>query len=110
MRSSPQAPVRSSPQAPVRSSPQAPVRSSPQAAPQAAPRSTFSQPSSRGVLFPMLVGELVKESLLSQAHGSKLLGLFGKDSPVINAAMDVYDLDNDLAELVDTLQRAVIVH
>ena len=57
----------------------------------------------------MLVTELVKESLLSHEDGSTLMALFSKDSPVIHAAMDVYDLDNDLGELVDTLQRTVLV-
>ena len=38
-------------------------------------------------------------------EGSKLVQLFKKDDPVIGAAMDVYEVEGDMAELVDTLKR-----
>jgi hypothetical protein len=58
-------------------------------------------------IFPILINELVKENVLTSAESKTLLELFQKDDDVINAALDVYDLDSDLSELVDTLQRIV---
>lgn len=63
--------------------------------------------SARNHIFPILVNELVKESVLSSGDGSALLKRFQQGDEVINAALDVYDLDSDLSELVDTLQRVV---
>jgi len=67
-----------------------------------------SEQSSRDQIFPLLVSELVSERILSATDGSKLRRLYAQEHPVINAAMDVYDVDGDIAELVDTLQRCVI--
>jgi hypothetical protein len=58
-------------------------------------------------IFPILINELVKESVLTSGDSTTLLELFEQDDDVINAALDVYDLDSDLSELVDTLQRIV---
>jgi ABC-type Zn2+ transport system substrate-binding protein/surface adhesin len=63
--------------------------------------------AARKHLFPILIGELLKESVISQRDCKTLLDLFEEDDDVINAALDVYDLDSDLSELVDTLQRIV---
>lgn len=61
--------------------------------------------AARQHLFPILIGELLKESVISQKDCKTLLNLFEEDDDVIHAALDVYDLDSDLSELVDTLQR-----
>ena len=86
----------------------------PQPRPQAPTASTqlpskpTSEQSSRDQIFPLLVSELVSERILSATDGSKLRRLYAQEHPVINAAMDVYDVDGDIAELVDTLQRCVL--
>ena len=78
----------------------------PASAPASAPASEAA--STRDAIFPLLVSELVKESILRDADGRRLLSLYKSDSPIIHAALDVYDLDSDIAELVDTLQRCVV--
>jgi len=62
-------------------------------------------PVARNQMYPILIMELVKESILNADEGSKLVQLFKKDDPVIGAAMDVYEVEGDMAELVDTLKR-----
>lgn len=59
----------------------------------------------RNHVFPMLLAELSKEGLLSSYDSQMLLSEFRKENVTINAALDVYDMDSDMAELVDTLQR-----
>ena len=44
---------------------------------------------------------------MSPEDGSALLDLYKAGSPVVNGALDVYDLDSDMGELVDTLQKTV---
>jgi hypothetical protein len=63
--------------------------------------------AARQHLFPILIGELSKEGVMSPKDCKTLLNLFENDDDVINAALDVYDLDSDLSELVDTLQRII---
>jgi len=72
-------------------------------------RKIMSSQAARDHVFPILVGELIKESIVDSTSGAKLMELFrsSKGDSVINAALDVYDVDNDMAELVDTLQRVV---
>lgn len=70
----------------------------------------MSTQSARDYIFPILIGELVKENVMSSSEGDLLRGLFEKGDDVVNAALDVYDLDSDMAELVDTLQRVVQTH
>ena len=53
----------------------------------------------------MLVNELTKEGIITTNDSNILLNEFQKGSITVNAALDVYDLDNNMAELVDTLQR-----
>ena len=67
----------------------------------------MSTQSARDYIFPILIGELVKENVMSEDEGNALKGLFEQGDAVVNAALDVYDLDSDMAELVDTLQRVV---
>ena len=67
---------------------------------------SFSK-SARQTIFPILINELLKENVLSVSETKKLLELFQQDDDVVHAALDVYDLDSDLSELVDTLQRIV---
>lgn len=63
--------------------------------------------SARQHIFPILINELLKENVLNANETKKLLELFEQDDDVVHAALDVYDLDSDLSELVDTLQRIV---
>lgn len=75
----------------------------------AAARSESNPTTTRIALFPMLISELVKEKLMSDSDGRKLLSMFANEHPTINAALDVYDVDSDIAELVDTLHRCVAI-
>jgi hypothetical protein len=63
--------------------------------------------SARDHVFPILVQELVKESIITQNAGKVILREFSTGNPVISTALDLYDLDNDMAQLVDTLQQLV---
>ena len=72
-----------------------------------AERGLMSTQAAREYIFPILIAELVKENVLNAGQGSALRSLFQKGDAVVNAALDVYDLDSDMAELVDTLQRVV---
>jgi hypothetical protein len=65
----------------------------------------MSTQTARDHIFPILISELVKENIINNEHGNSLLTAFNNGNVVINAALDVYDLDSDMAELVDTLQR-----
>jgi len=70
-------------------------------------RGLMSTQSARDYIFPILLSELVKENVMTSEDGAVLKTLFDKGDVVVNAALDVYDLDSDMAELVDTLQRVV---
>ena len=72
-----------------------------------AERGLMSTQAAREYIFPILIAELVKENVLNPGQGAALKNLFQKGDAVVNAALDVYDLDSDMAELVDTLQRVV---
>jgi hypothetical protein len=72
---------------------------------QSTSQGNITSQAARNHVFPMLVTELVKESIMSSADGKVLLQAFSKGNEVVNAALDVYDLDSDMGELVDTLQR-----
>mmetsp|Transcript_13985 Transcript_13985/g.23160 ORF Transcript_13985/g.23160 Transcript_13985/m.23160 type:complete len:1107 (-) Transcript_13985:207-3527(-) len=65
----------------------------------------MSTQSAREYIFPILLSELVKENVLGENDGEVLKQLFSNGDAVVNAALDVYDLDSDMAELVDTLQK-----
>ncbi len=59
-------------------------------------------------VFPILVSELVQGDIVSRSHGERLLSLYQQGNNVVSAALDVYDTDQDMKELVDTLQRLVV--
>jgi len=63
----------------------------------------------RNHFFPILISELVKERILDNKQGGFILKQFSQSNPVINAAIDVYDRDSDLAQLVHTLQQTAEV-
>ena len=67
----------------------------------------MSSQDARQQIFPILVSELNKESIISETDHSTLLRLFSANNDVLHAALDVYDLENDMAELVDTLRNIV---
>lgn len=70
------------------------------------PQSGFmSSVSSRQQIFPLLISELRSERMISDDDASTLMRLFQQGNEVLNAALDVYDVDNDMAELVDTLSH-----
>jgi hypothetical protein len=62
-------------------------------------------PKARERMFPILLMELTKQSIVPESASQQLLERFQKTDPIIFAALDVYDLDGDMAELVDTLAR-----
>lgn len=62
--------------------------------------------AARKHVFPILLSELVRESILSSSDEAILTKMFDEDSAIINGALDVYDMDNDMTDLVDTLMRA----
>lgn len=61
--------------------------------------------SSRNQNFPILLNGLRKEAIISDVEESTLTRLFWQGHDVVNASLDVYDLDTDMAELVDTLKK-----
>jgi hypothetical protein len=69
--------------------------------------SLITSQSARGHVFPILVSELVKESIMEKPDGELILKEFGKNHPAISAALDVYDQNSDMAGLVATLQQTV---
>ena len=56
-------------------------------------------------VFPLLISELSKESILTPDEARKLYRMFIEKNEVLNSALDVYDLDSNIAELVDTMLR-----
>ena len=63
--------------------------------------------AARDHVFPILVKELVKEEIMGADDAVTLLKMYMAGSPVIHGALDVYDLDSEMGELVDTLSKAV---
>ena len=81
---------------------------SPQGASAGADQDTImGSQAARDHVFPILIKELVKEEIMGAEDGTTLLDLYKAGSPVVNGALDVYDLDSDMGELVDTLQNTV---
>ena len=68
-------------------------------------RGGILSPKARERMFPILLMELTKQSIVPESASQQLLERFQKTDPIIFAALDVYDLDGDMAELVDTLAR-----
>lgn len=61
--------------------------------------------AAREQIVPILLNELSKENILNKSDCEKLFNMFQNNNVVLAAALDVYDLDNDMSELVDTLHR-----
>jgi len=68
-------------------------------------QSLLTSQAARNHVFPILISELVKESILDNKQGVFILKQFSQGNAVISAAIDVYDRDSDLAQLVHTLQQ-----
>lgn len=63
--------------------------------------------AARDHIFPILVNELVKESIIKPRAGNAILKLFEQRDKQIVAALDAYDQDSDMGGLVMTLQKIV---
>lgn len=63
--------------------------------------------SARDHIFPILVQELVKENIINKQSGRIILQEFASSNPAITQALDAYDQDNDMAQLVESLQDLV---
>lgn len=70
-------------------------------------RSLITPKSAREHVFPILVQELVKESIVSRRDGGIIMQQFAANNPVVSIALDQYDVNNDMATLVDSLQQMV---
>ena len=68
--------------------------------------SLITSQAARNHVFPILIAELVKESILTSKQGAVIMKHFGEGNALISAAIDVYDRDSDLGQLVQTLQAA----
>jgi hypothetical protein len=71
--------------------------------------SHIDKQAAREQIFPVLMSELLNIQVISRSDSSILQKLFTSHSPVIHAALDLYDYNGDMAELIDTLQRAAKV-
>ena len=60
---------------------------------------------SREQLYPILISGLRKESIINTTEEKALMGLYHANNDVVHAALDVYDIDSDMGELVDTLKK-----
>ncbi|CAK9252486.1 unnamed protein product [Sphagnum jensenii] len=58
----------------------------------------------RNHIFPVLVSEMMKEKILNETEGNSILRLFQQGNASVSSALDRYDSDHDMSELVDTLQ------
>ena len=56
-------------------------------------------------VFPILINELVKESILVQSEGQLILELFKGQNYEVNHALDVYDRQHDMGMLVESLMN-----
>jgi hypothetical protein len=63
--------------------------------------------TARDHIFPILVQELVKENILNKSAGRVILQEFAGNNPVITTALDIYDQDNEMGKLVESLQQLV---
>ncbi len=63
--------------------------------------------AARQHVFPILIAEFVKESILSDRAGATIMRHFERDNAVIHTALDVFDQGNDMGLLVDSLQQFV---
>lgn len=61
--------------------------------------------AARKHVFPLLLSELVKEHIIEKTAADSLQKLFDRGSSEIKAALDVYDKENDMANLVNNLKN-----
>jgi hypothetical protein len=73
--------------------------------PQARPSTVSSVSPPIQDLFPVLLNEFVKHQIFSAESAVTLRRLYGKNDEVLVAALDLYELDRDLAGLVDSLEK-----
>lgn len=69
--------------------------------------SLITSKSARDHVFPILVTELIKESIISRGDGKVIMQQFAANNPAVTTALDRYDTTNDMAQLVDALQQMV---
>jgi len=69
--------------------------------------SLITSKSARDHVFPILVTELMKESIISRGDGKVIMQQFAANNPAVTTALDRYDTTNDMAQLVDALQQMV---
>jgi cobalamin biosynthesis protein CobT len=65
----------------------------------------LSSQANRERVFPFLVSELSKDNIISAEDARTLYKLFLEKNDVLYSALDVYDLDNNIGELVDTMMN-----
>ena len=63
------------------------------------------QMQAREQIFPVLIDELSKENIITETDRGVLLNLFASNNSMLNSALDAYDVDNNLGQLVDTLRQ-----
>lgn len=71
--------------------------------------SLMGSEAARKHVFPMLLTELVKEQIIDKQAAESLQKLFDKGNREIKTALDVYDKENDMASLVNSLKN-ISVH
>lgn len=56
-------------------------------------------------IFPILLNELIREAIFTPQQGTKLFQLYQSNDEVMTAALDLYELDHDLAGFVGSLEK-----
>lgn len=56
-------------------------------------------------IFPILLNELIREAIFTPQEGTKLFQLYQNNDEVMAAALDLYELDHDLAGFVGSLEK-----
>ena len=62
----------------------------------------------RNHIFPILVHELTKEGIMKTSDSNKILQLFKEGDVNVNAALDIYDVDHDMSDLVEALNNIAL--
>lgn len=65
---------------------------------------TLAKQAARNHVFPILIQELVKETILTPTEGAIVMRLFSQGSAPLTSALDRYDVDHDMGDLVVALQ------
>ena len=56
-------------------------------------------------IFPILLNELIREAIFTPQEGTKLFQLYQNNDEVMATALDLYELDHDLAGFVGSLEK-----